>query len=140
MGFLRVFSRPERRFAQPRQNPFETACLKRRHGLFGQMQSIGLMGRQQPASSVAACSTAKDCSMKTLVALAVLMASSQAVWADDVVARSVRRGDTIVTTTDRGVYTTQIQRNATGSTSETRFQRAAPQGFAGRSTYNPMTH
>jgi hypothetical protein len=78
--------------------------------------------------------------MKAFVLAATLMICSQAAFADNVVARSVRRGDTVVTTTDRGIYTTQIQRNPTGSTSETRFHRTTPPSFAERNRFNGMSH
>ncbi len=78
--------------------------------------------------------------MKTVIVLTALAAFCVDAHADDVVARSVRRGDTVVTTTARGVYTTQIQRNGSGHTSETRFQSHTPQGFAARNVYRPMTH
>ena len=78
--------------------------------------------------------------MKTLIFLTALLATSSAAYADPVVATSVRQGNTVVTTTARGVYTTQIQRSGSGSTSETRFKSHGPQGFAARSAYNPMSH
>ena len=79
--------------------------------------------------------------MKTFIVATTLLAISSAAFADPVVATSVRQGNTIVTTTARGVYTTQVQRTGpASSTSETRFKSNGPQGFAARSAYNPMTH
>lgn len=78
--------------------------------------------------------------MKAIPIFTALIALSSAAHADPVVTTSVRQGNTVVTTTARGVYTTQIQRNGSGSTSETRFRSHGPQGFAARSAYNPMSH
>ncbi len=74
--------------------------------------------------------------MKVLVGLFALVAFAAPACADSVVATSVRQGNTIVTTTPRGVYTTQIQRSGNEIKSETRFQGNS----ASRNEYRPMTH
>jgi hypothetical protein len=76
--------------------------------------------------------------MKKFLLVTTLVSLSGGALADPVVATSVRRGDTVVTTTSRGVYTTEIQRNSSGATSETRFRAATPP--ADRNAYRPMTH
>ena len=73
--------------------------------------------------------------MKTLVGLFVLVAFAAPACADSVVATTVRQGNTIVTTTPRGTYTTEIRRSGNEVRSETRFQ-----GSASRNEYRPMTH
>ena len=79
--------------------------------------------------------------VKTLILLTAMIAGASAAQDDPVVANSVRQGHTLVTTTARGVYTTEIQRTGpTSSTSQTRFQGNGPQGFAARSEYKPMGH